>query len=678
MKRLFLFLTSLIVVAVALVAALPFFLSTDVVRNKVAQQLSVWTGREVRLSGPAELTVFPNIAVEISDITIANGEGFGDQPMVAMDGLVARVKLMPLLTGSVEVDRFELIRPRIDLIVDANGKVNWQLAEDEEAAPAAQTESQPTAVPTSRIPNVKLGLLLINDGIVRYHDVRSDQVIEITSLDARLNWPDNSSPLKSLGSFVWNGEVIDFDLQLSDPLAFANNGSSEATLAIASSPARMTVTGLASMTTNLAMNGSLNLDVPSLRALSRWLGTELPAGQGLGELTVQSGLTAAGDKIALSEARVTLDGNAADGAATLVSEGERLYLQATLALTTLDLNPYLKNSPGSENTASSENAPNTSSGWDNEPIGFDGLDVVDADIRVSAAEILADPYDLGAGAIAIGLKDSRLVVELAEVEAYGGHVNGNVVVNTRGARPSMSAKLNTSEITMGPLLNDIAENGRFEGFTNMALDLLSSGSSQREIVSNLSGTGQIQITNGKIVGVDVARVLSGLRSGDVSTVLVLEGGETPFDFMEGSFRIENGVATNPDLVARGPTFSATGAGTVNLLQQSLEYKTRASLLNQEEATDSGQVNPLFEVPLVIRGPWAQPKIRLDAAGIIAGNRRVEEAVTGVEDAIRQGDLEGAKDAVERAIEGSETDVRSLLDSFLNRGQPQPAEPAPSE
>ncbi len=664
MRKLFGFLLFLVVAAGLLIALLPYFLSTDILRTKVAEQLSAWTGREVRLAGAASLTVFPNVSVDISDISIANGPGFGDEPMIAMDALRVRVQLMPLLTGDIRVDRFELIRPRIDLVVDADGNGNWELPQGPEITSGGD---EPAAGNGESAPSVKLGLLLIEDGILRYRNLQTGAAEEITALGASLNWPDQNSVLESSGSLVWKGEVIRYQANLDDPASFFNMGSSQATLAIVSSPARVTVTGLASMTADLAVNGGLNLEIPSLRGLARWLGSDMPSGSGLGQLTIQSNIIAGGHKIALTEAQIELDGNSAEGAVTIVSNTDKLYLQATLALSDLDLNPYFMTSAPVESGASGT-APVASHGWSNEPFGLDGLGVMDADIRLSASNIDLGEYDLGAGAVSIALQDSRLVLEIAEVNAYSGQLSGNIVINARGDRPSMTAKINSSEIAIGPLLNDIADNGRLVGVTNMVLDLASSGISLRDVVGNLSGAGQIQVTDGEIVGINIASALNGLQRGDISTLMIGNNGRTQFDFLEASFTIAAGVATNNDLMTRGPAFSALGSGTVNIPQETLDYKVRASLLDQTRPEEGEPGAPLFEVPMSIRGSWAAPRIRPDLTGLIQGNERVQEVVQGVGDALREGNLDGARDAIEGAIEGGEGEVRSLLDNFLNRSQ----------
>ncbi len=660
MRRLFAFLLFLIVAAGILIALLPYFLSMDVVRNKVAEQLSQWTGREVSLTGPATLKIFPNISIDISGISIANESRFGDSPIIAMDGLRGRVQLLPLLTGQIKVDSFELIRPRIELVVDAEGQANWQLAENSDGAPDPDPGADPAGAADT--PQLNLGLLLIEDGTLRYRNLQDGQVVEVTSLNAGINWPDPSAVLDATGSLVWQGELIRFEGQLGDPVSFINHGSSSTTLAIASSPMRATVSGLASMTTDLAMNGNLNLEIPSVRGLARWLGTDVPSGPGFGQLSIEAAITAGSNKISLSEAQIEFDGNAAEGAITFIASEDRPYIQATLALVNLDLNPYLGTGAGSGSGGTS------GSDWSVEQFDLSGLAELDADIGLSAGDIDFGVYDIGAGAVTIGLKNSRITVELAEVGAYGGQLNGNVVVNARGARPSMTAKINASEIDLGAVLDDVAENGRVTGVTNLAIDLASAGNNEKELVANLSGNGSLQITNGRIIGIDLAGALSGLQRRDFASLLVGTGGETQFEFLEASFTVDSGIATVQNLSTRGPAFAATGAGIVSLPAQTLDLKVRASLLNQNGSPEDQLGSPLFEIPLNVTGPWASPRVRPDATGFIQGNERVQETVRSVGEAVRSGDLDAARDAIEGAIDGGKGDVRSLLDGLLNRGQ----------
>ena len=61
------------------------------------------TGRELTIGGEIKWNVFPSIGLDLSDVTLGNPEGFGDQPMLDIGQAGISVKLMPLLNRKLEV-----------------------------------------------------------------------------------------------------------------------------------------------------------------------------------------------------------------------------------------------------------------------------------------------------------------------------------------------------------------------------------------------------------------------------------------------------------------------------------------------------------------------------------------------------------------------------------------------
>ena len=83
------------------------------------------------------------------------------------------------------------------------------------------------------------------------------------------------------------------------------------------------------------------------------------------------------------------------------------------------------------------------------------------------------------------------------------------------------------------------------------------------------------------------------------------------DELSASFVIEDGIAFTEELLARGPGFEVTGRGQADLLRRRLDFKVapKAQLAAGEEMT-------ALPVPVIISGPWAEPKIYPDVDGIL--------------------------------------------------------------
>jgi AsmA protein len=138
-------LIGLIVIALVLVVIL---VDPNDYRDRLAQLVKEKTGRELTLTGDLKLSVFPWIAIETGAASLGDAPGFGPEPFVSIREARVGVRLIPLLSGRIEVGNVKLDGARIRLITDEQGRDNWaDLGEgDQSETPAA--ESTTTEVPT--------------------------------------------------------------------------------------------------------------------------------------------------------------------------------------------------------------------------------------------------------------------------------------------------------------------------------------------------------------------------------------------------------------------------------------------------------------------------------------------------------------------------------------------------
>src|SRR5580693_3481076 len=114
------------IVVVVIVLAVGIFVATfnpndyrGTVQTKLEQQL----GRKVTL-GNMELGLFP-LRFRVFNLGIAEDPKFGSRNFIQTQELSVSVKLLPLLSKSVEVDSLSLDRPSVELIKDAQGAWNF-------------------------------------------------------------------------------------------------------------------------------------------------------------------------------------------------------------------------------------------------------------------------------------------------------------------------------------------------------------------------------------------------------------------------------------------------------------------------------------------------------------------------------------------------------------------------
>jgi AsmA protein len=86
------------------------------------------------------------------------------------------------------------------------------------------------------------------------------------------------------------------------------------------------------------------------------------------------------------------------------------------------------------------------------------------------------------------------------------------------------------------------------------------------------------------------------------------GGSNATDFgaLTGTYTITNGILKNNDLKLTSPEMPMTGAGTVDLPKQEVNYRVTPNVAG------------LLAVPVDITGPWDNLSYRPDLAGIAKG------------------------------------------------------------
>jgi AsmA protein len=102
----------LIVVVVVLVAgglaAVAALFNPNDFKPQIVKAAKDATGRDLKLEGDLALTYFPWLGVKTGGIELANAPGFGDAPMLKLAGAEVSVKLLPLLSRQVEMDRLKV------------------------------------------------------------------------------------------------------------------------------------------------------------------------------------------------------------------------------------------------------------------------------------------------------------------------------------------------------------------------------------------------------------------------------------------------------------------------------------------------------------------------------------------------------------------------------------------
>ena len=136
-------LVALVVVGITFLLLAP---PTDLIRDRLVAEVKARTGRDLVVAGEARFTFVPSLGIKMKDVSLSAPAGMPGPPLLKAARLEVSVALMPLITREVQIDQLVLVKPVIDLRVDANGRRSWDFAEAEglrQAVPARYAQASP-------------------------------------------------------------------------------------------------------------------------------------------------------------------------------------------------------------------------------------------------------------------------------------------------------------------------------------------------------------------------------------------------------------------------------------------------------------------------------------------------------------------------------------------------------
>jgi AsmA protein len=544
--------------------------------------------------------------------------------MATLKSLEVKLKVMPLLSGSVEVESFVLVEPVIRLEIDKQGRANWTFDQGKAAASAAPAEPGKPAEPGGpAVSGLKLDDVRVSGGRILYADARSGVAEEISDVNMAVALPSLDKPLKANGGLVWHDKKIDLDISAEKPGALIAGGASPATISVQGDPLKLTFAGTLANAQKLKVDGALALDVPSVRALAAWAGTPIEAPENtLGPLSIKGTVAVDGTTYAVKDADIKLDAIAAKGALSAAMGGAKPAIKGKLDVGDLDLNPYLppeakdaKAAPAQPGPAGGPAAGGAPAGWSEEPMDMSGLKAADVDFDLSVKSILARKVRVGQSALGVAIKGGRLTADLKEMALYQGSGKGTVVLDASGAQPQMRKTFQLSGVQAQPFLKDAAGFERLTGTAKADFELTAKGASQKAMVETLNGKGALAFENGAIIGINVAAMIRNAANAFLDPSAG-ETRQTDFSELAGTFVIANGILKNDDLEMKSPLLRVGGAGTADLPKRTVNYRITPKLAATTQGQGGAEQVAGLTVPVIVSGPWHDLSYRPDLEGAI--------------------------------------------------------------
>jgi AsmA protein len=653
LKRLIIFLGAVVLLLAAALLAVIIFVDPNDYRDRIAALAKEHTGRELQIVGDLRLSVFPWLGIETGELILADAAGFGPGPFARVDRADIRVKLLPLLKRSIEVDTITLEGLSIRLERDEQGRANW---EDLAGGPPADGKPADPGQPAGALPAaLTIGGLDVRKANIEWIDRSGNMHIRVLALDMRSGQLEENRPTDVELSFDLRSDMpeiaghIDlatritasfdgprFDIEnlridtllrgaglpggelraelRSDIRVDLQADTLEATRLLANAlgiPAsgELSVTGLSG--TPLA-SGRLSIAEfdprPVLKALD--IDTGIPAGgKTLTKASLALGFEADDDSAQFKGIDLRLDDTRLQGQAA-VRSFTKPRIEFDLAVDAIDVDRYL---PGSEEipAGSAAVAPAAAAALPVETLRSFNMKGKLTVGRIKASGLTMEQLSLDARA-----DDGLIRVAPLTAALYGGRYESDFTLDARGEDARIAVDASLSGVQAGPLLRDLMDQDLLEGAGSLKLSLASRGSDVDRLRSALSGKGEFMFRDGAIKGFNVAQMIRQAKAmfEGKSTAASAEPQETDFTELGGTFTITAGVLRNDDLRGSSPWLRLGGEGRVDLVKENLDYRIRARIVDTSAGQGGAGLDELkgVDIPVRLHGPWTELQYSVDA------------------------------------------------------------------
>ena len=589
MRRLAVILSGVAILAGSTLSAAYLLVSANSLITQIADGIERSTGRIVTINSAARLRLWPEFGISFSGVKLANPEVGNSSAFAEVDTMRVNISPGALIRRRAEINEIKLINPVVNLVVNAQGRGNWETGK---TSRTAKDISSPAVPP-----------LYVEGGTVNFLDERSGETHVFKRLDLALTLPSLEGAIDIKGSGDWQQDRVSFSLFLKSPQLLAGEGT-PIDLNVSGSWLNFAFSGQAAVSKNLQLAGTVEGGTRSLRGLMRWAGLKIGEGKGLGVLQAKGALSLRGQVLSLSKAQFTLDGMRAQGDVAVRFAEDKPKLTARLGLDALDLNQYVPAPHGSGDEGEGLEA------WSSERLDFSALNAIDASANLSAARLIYGRALMSDAIIEATIADGILNAKLDKVTVYGGTAGAQVVLNGKQKVPTLQASFHGEGLDGYSLLRNIGSFTWLDGRCDLAFAFAATGRNQREMIASLRGTAGIALDEGGVKDVDLAEIADAV-SKDIHTGWIMDrAAETKFRQLRAEFTITDGIAESKELRVEGPDVKLSAKGVVDLLKQELDLKVDADFAAE------GVHDADLAVPVVVKGPWEKPKFYPDIPGIL--------------------------------------------------------------
>ena len=605
------------VIAVAIiagltVAALPMIASTRIVRDRIAMEMSAWSGYRVELANAPEIKVWPSFRAILHDVSLSDWDDPARRPVLDAESVELELSPIAALGGNVVISTAKLVRPMLYVSETAPNRytpVAPKIGRMRHAIDGARAvlAKNPAAPNLSALADDSFGTIEFSDGQIM--DLAGGAIA--TGLAGMIEWSALNRAASLSAAGIWRGENFSVDASSAQPLMLLAGGSAPVTFRMNAAPVTGSFEGVANFSENSFFNGQATFNSPSLRRMIEWSRSDLPPSAFSGPVGLSGKISGDRKRVKLDDAQITLDANSGSGVLELSLGGAVPGITGTLAFEQLDLRSFL--SAFTPFTPGSGGAPLT--------IDVAFAERYNLDLRLSAAKATIGELAFSNVAATARVKGDLTAFDISDATIFGGVVQAGVRYDRKGKAGNLDVRLLASDIDTGAAAA-LAKSLRIvpAGRATVSLLLKGPGHDWNSFLETAAGSFSMTFGPGTVNGFDISDFINRSNQGGFFALREVAPASIAVDRAEVRATLSEGTARLEKAEARLGQRTATLSGVVPYVVGGVALS--GAVIATDAAADKADE---AEASFFVGGSWSAPFVAPSFSGTSFTRPRVGQS-----------------------------------------------------
>ncbi|WP_375696512.1 AsmA family protein [Bartonella sp. AP331QHHD] len=565
------------------ILVLPYLISTDAIRIRLAQDLSAWTGYNVQLRDPPRLHLFPYPKAFLSGVTLTSKMD-DVAPLMEAESIEVDLSVVDLLWGHISFSETRIMRPQfviekpVKTIADffdrfsrSQGALGLAIRNAREIL-----KNNPEHPELEHLLKQPFGRIVIENGVLVYHDSFSGVAEKITGLNATLDWAESTQEVRLRADARWRGEFTKLSIDASQALLLLAGGKSQIKASLNSVRGGITFTGQARLSEYYIFDGKVSMRSPGWNQTLSWIGGNQFWGHKLKiPIVWESHFLAQPMHIQMNNVTFTMGQTNARGALELDFQDSVPNIMGSLAFDNLD--------------SSTLGSMFFSSKKKNSFFDMTNFDCIGVDVRLSAPQTKIGNISLTNLAAAIQIKNGHGIFDLGHANIWGGSIQSNIEVTPVGQKVRIGGNISGASIDMQEALEALGFIPFIQSKTNFTATIQTLADSWMEVFTKMQSELTLKMSSGRLLGYDLNELQTRLSNKQQFLLTNDDSLSTTFDhwdiqtsFSEGVMKVTESLmhTANLSLSIQGAIATAISQGNQNelILQAQLRKNYRSDTL----------------------------------------------------------------------------------------------------